>query len=196
MIDLKKHLFLTGPDRWALSELIRGELGDRLSEAGGYMSLRQRDERGEVSALALLPAAAFGGVEGFEAERYLFLSSPARSDNEVIRQTGTRLLQEALWYPYAVLDSVGGFELVIPQFREALTELLNGDKPLLGVLLSPGEAEAQRRLLRLGSRESLNTQQLHRALRADPDTEILDFGGLGALTSKGKLRRWIGEYLP
>ena len=93
---MKKHLFLTGPDRWVLSELIRSELGDRLGEAGGYMSLRQRDERGEVSALALLPAAAFGGVEGFEAERYLFLSSPARSDNEVIRQTGTRLLGPTL----------------------------------------------------------------------------------------------------
>ena len=193
---MKKHLFLTGPDRWALSELIVRELGDKLSQAGGYMSRRALGDRGQLQALELLPAAALGGVEGFEPETYLRLGAEPHSDNEVFRQTGTRLLQEATWYPYAVLDAIGGFELVIPQFRAALTELLNAELPLLGVLLSPREAEAQRKLLGLSERESLNTQQLHRALRADPDTEILEFGGLGALTTKGKLRRWMEEYLP
>lgn len=193
---MKKHLFLTGPDRWALSELIVRELGDKLSQAGGYMSRRDLGDRGQLQALELLPAAALGGVEGFEPEVYLRFGAEIRWDNEVFRQTGTRLLQEAAWYPYAVLDAIGGFELVIPQFRAALTELLNAELPLLGVLLSPREAEAQRKLLGLSERESLNTQQLHRALRADPDTEILEFGGLGALTTKGKLRRWMEEYLP
>ena len=193
---MKKHLFLTGPDRWALSELIVRELGDKLSQAGGYMSRRALGDRGQLQALELLPAAALGGVEGFEPETYLRLGAEPHSDNEVFRQTGTRLLQEATWYPYAVLDAIGGFELVIPQFRAALTELLNAELPLLGVLLSPREAEAQRKLLGLSDRESMNTQQLHRALRADPDTEILDLGGLGGLGAKGKLRRWMEEYLP
>ena len=160
------------------------------------MSRRLLSEKGGLLGVELLPAAAFGGVEGFEAETYLHFGTEARSDNEVFRQTGVRLLQEAAWYPYGVLDAIGGFELVIPQFRGALTELLNSELPLLGVLLSPAEAEAQRKQLGLSERESLNTRQLHLALRSDPDTEILDFGGLGGLTAKGKLRRWIGEYVP
>ena len=192
---MEKHLFLTGPAGCGKSAAIRGALGPALLGAGGFVTETERSPEGALLRCSLLPAAAAGGAEGFEALPYLDLrgASPFH-DNEVFRTEGVRLLQEASYYPFAVLDAVGGFELLIPQFRAALTELLNAEQPLLGVLMPRKEAEALCRCLGLSDRVQMNIAQLWKALQADPDTRIADLSGLHRKKSLRLLEQWAEEY--
>lgn len=192
---MKKHLFLTGPAGCGKSEAIRQALGTALQSAGGFITRSERDENTRLCRCSLLPAAAAGGVEGFEALPFLDLAcTPPRHDNEVFRREGVRLLQESAWYPFTMLDAIGGFELLIPQFREALAEVLNAPQPLVGVLLARKEAEALCRRLGLGERVQMNIEQLWKALKADPDTQIVELAGLARHRALRSLEQWAREY--
>ena len=192
---MKKHLFLTGPAGCGKSEAIRRVLGSALQGAGGIVTENARDEKGALLRCSLLPAAAAAGVEGFEALPYLDLSGqPPRHDNEVFRTDGVRLLQEAAWYPFSVLDAMGGFELLIPQYRQALADFLSSQQPMLGVLLNRKEAEAMCRRLGLSERVEMNIEQLWKALKADPDTIIADLSGLTRHRTLRLLEQWAEEY--
>lgn len=194
---MKKHLFLTAPALSGPRELLRTALGEKAAMAGGFVTETRRDGAGRLLTAALLPAAAAGGVEGFEALPFLDLSAvPPRHDNEVFRTEGARLLREAAWYPYALLDACGAFELLIPQYRQALADFLSSDLPILGLLLSRKEAEALCAALGLGDRVKQNIEQLWRALQADPDTLIVEAAGLGQLRARRALEQWCREVLP
>ena len=173
---MERHLFITGPVGSDPGELLRTALGQELQRAGGFVSQTMRQPGGEALCRSLLPAAAAGGVEGFEAQAYLDLRAvPPMHDNEVLRTEGVRLLQEALCYPFAVVEPIGSFELLIPQSRK--------------------EAEALCRRLGLGQRVKLNIDRLWQALKADPDTLIADVSGLHRRRALAALSRWTEEYV-
>ena len=192
---MQKHLFLTGPAGCGKSDAIRQALGPALLSAGGFVTEHERGIDGKLKRSLLLPAAAAGGAEGFKALPYLDLrEDPPLHDNEVFRSEGVRLLQEAAWYPFSVLDAIGGFELLIPQFRAALTELLNAEQPLVGVLLAKKDSLALCHRLGLGERVEMNITQLWKALQSDPDTQIVDLSGLHRRRALRALEQWAEEY--
>ncbi len=186
---MQRHLFLTGAESAVCAQMLREALGARMMEAGGFVTLR------EESGLSLIPAAGAAGADGFEPLRFLTCGAAGEhTDNEVFRSEGARLLREAPYYPFAVLDFTGGFDLLIPQYRDALAELLNAELPLLAVLLSPREAEQLRRSLGLGEKYTLYGEQIRRALKADPDSLLLDCSGLARLRARRVLDSWVQEY--
>ena len=192
---MQKHLFLTGPSGCGKSEAIRHTLGPALLSAGGFVTEHERGKDGQLQRSLLLPTAAAGGAEGFEALPYLdFRGSTPLHDNEVFRSEGVRLLEEAPWYPFSVLDAIGGFELLIPQFRAALADTLSSEQPLLGVLMQQNEAAALCRRLGLGERVEANISQLWKALQADRDTLIVELGGLHRRRALRALEQWTEEY--
>lgn len=191
---MKKHLFLTGPADCGKHQLLREILGGAMANAGGYVTQRELLE-GRILRCSLLPAAAAAGVEGFVPLPFLDLGrTPPFHDNEVFRSDGVRLLQEAAWYPFAVIDAIGAFELLIPQYRQALSELLNSELPVAGVLLGRKEAEELCRRLGLGERVRMNIEQLWKALKADPDTLIVEAAGLTRRRAERCLEQWAREY--
>ncbi len=193
---MNRHLFLAGPTGSGKTTLLRGALGDSLREAGGFVTEAVHGPYGDFNGLALLPAAAAGGVSGFEAEQFLDCRRfPPRTDNEVFRSTGVRLLQEALWYPFALLDEIGGFELIIPQFRTTLYELLRSDLPIIGALKTPEEADAMRQALGLGDKFSRFEDELWQFLRHDKDTQILYVRSLSDEAAAEALAQWKREHL-
>ena len=193
---MNRHLFLAGPTGSGKTTLLRGALGDSLREAGGFVTEAVHGPYGDFNGLALLPAAAAGGVRCFEAEQFLDCRRfPPRTDNEVFRSTGVRLLQEALWYPFALLDEIGGFELIIPQFRTTLYELLRSDLPIIGALKTPEEADALRQALGLGDKFSRFEDELWQFLRHDKDTQILYVRSLSDEAAAEALAQWKREHL-
>ena len=193
---MQKHLFLTGPAGSGKSSLICEVLGDRLSYAGGLVTRPALSDTGVLSGLDLVPAAALGGVSGLEARRFLYFTDTGpKTDNEVYRHFGARLLQEASYYPFAVLDEIGGFELLIPQFRRALEELLNAPLPILGVLKAPQEAELLRQYLGIGARFTLQYQRLQQALSGDPDSHIVEMTRPGDPDARQAVEAWAARYV-
>ena len=149
---------------------------------------------GSMLGIDLFPAAA-AVVEGFSGARVLDLTvSPPKTDNEVFRVEAVRLLQEAPYYPFAVLDSIGDFELVIPQYREALAAFLSSPVPCVGILKPLEEAELMRGFLGLGERYTAFAARLRSALEADDETMLLDVPGELDTNHITALRQWANAF--
>ncbi len=192
---MKRHLFLTGPAFCGKSYLIRELLGTRLQAAGGFCTEMSTDDTGNLIGCCLLPAAMAGGAEGFEKELFLDMRTfPPLHDNEVFRETGVRLLKETEWYPFGVLDEIGGIDLIIPQFRFALDELLASELPILGVVKTREEAEQMRQSLGPGERFREFSERLHMMLESDPNTEILTISADPQKEAGDAVAAWITEY--
>lgn len=194
---MKKRLFLTGPSGVGKTTIIRQALGDSLAYAGGFVTERVLDEQGKLLGYDLLPAAAALSGQAYQRWRFLDYSGPkAEKDNEVFRNQGVRLLQEAEYYPFVLLDEIGGFEMLIPQFRNALAELLNSDLPIIGVLKGPENAAAIKSRFSLGDKFSLLTDNLRSVLSRDGDTVLLQVKGHGDPVASRIARAWAEEYTP
>ena len=191
---MQKKLFFCCSSSAGCREMILRELGESLASAGGFIMARAIGSDGSMLGIDLFPAAA-AVVEGFTGARFLDLTvSPPKTDNEVFRVEAVRLLQEAPYYPFTVLDSIGGFELVIPQFREALSAFLSSPVPCVGILRPFEEAELMRGFLGLGERYTAFTARLRSALEADADTLLLDVPGMLDANHMTALRQWADAF--
>ena len=194
---MKKRLFLTGPSGAGKTTIIRQALGPSLAYAGGFVTERCLDCQGKLLGYDLLPAAAALSGQAFQRWRFLDYSGPtAAKDNEVFRSQGVRLLQEAEYYPFVLLDEIGGFEMLIPQFRNALAELLNSDLPIIGVLKGPENAASIKARFGLGDKFTLLTDNLRSVLSRDGDTVLLQVKGPGDPVASGIAKAWAEEYAP
>ena len=188
---MKAKLFLSGPAFSGKSRLIREILGRQLSFAGGYCTELSKTEDGSLLGCTLFPAAAAGGAEGFSKELFLDLRTfPPGHDSEVFRGTGVRLLEEALFYPFAVLDELGGIDLIIPQFRQALEGLFASDVPLLGVLKTREDSEQLRQTLGPGERFTAFYDRLAERITSAPDTALVTEEDAW----EDAIRVWAAEY--
>lgn len=192
---MEKHLFLTGKSSCGKSALIKRALGERLGFAGGYVTVGTRNEAGEIISVELFPAAAAAGIDGYSSESILTRENTRfKSNNEVFRNEGVRLIKEAEYYPFAVIDEFGGFELIIPQFREALLELLNSELPCIGVLTAEADGEVQRAALGLGEKYSAYRHALHTALNNDLDTRLVEMNNKDDSRVLSAVEQWVKEY--
>lgn len=192
---MKKHLFLTGVSGSGKSTLINEVLGERLSSAGGFVTLRQTDDAGKLLGFDILPACAAGGVEGFEPQRILdYTVKPPKAFTEVFRSYGVQLLDEAQYYPFSVIDEFGGFEIIVPQFREKLAEFLSYDQPIIGVIKGAENAEQLRRSLGLGEKYTAFYSRLRAALEGNSQTMIVDLSSMDNDTARSLVSQWADEY--
>lgn len=192
---MEKHLIFTGADGSDCSAIIKTALGDKLACAGGYVTEAAYAPDGRVSGYALLPAAGAAGVAGYEAKEFLRCGEPRWThDSEVFRSEGARLLQEAQYYPFAVADAFGGFDLIIPQFREALLDALNADTPLIGVLVGEDAGEELRRRLGLGEKYTAYRRALRAALENDAQTRLAEVRAAGDPAAARLAAQWAAEY--
>ena len=95
---------------------------------------------------------------------------------------------------YAVLDEIGGFELLCPDFYEALTRFFFSGTPCVGVLKALPSAEELTRRVDLPPEYLEAAYELHGLLASDPDTLILETTGRYDFNAEGALRHWTEEY--
>ena len=192
---MKRHLFLSGPAFSGKSGLIRDLLGSGLQSAGGFCTELSRDADGSIIGCSMMPAAMAGGAEGMEKALFLDMRRfPPGHDSEVFRDLGVRLLEEAAWYPFAVLDEIGGIDLIIPQFRNALDGLLQTELPILGVVKSREDSEQMRSMLGPGERFTAFYDRLSALLSGDPDTELIRITENAEEEAGKAVAAWISEY--
>ena len=192
---MKKHIFLTGSSGCGKTTLIRNVLGSSLACAGGFITERRLSADGSLAGFDLLPAAAALDPDSYDGKRFLDYSvTPPTHDNEVFRNDGVRLLKEAEFYPFSLIDEFGGYEILIPQFREALADFLSGEQPCIGVLKGFKSVNELKSRFGLGERFPAYAERLHEALANDPDTLILEVKGRGDPIAKNIITKWAEEY--
>ena len=185
---MERRLFLTGPSGIGKSTLLSAALGERLALAGGFRTVRHRGEDGKPLYFSLETP------EGGDLGIFLDLRGRAANCTEVFRKAGALQLKTAPEHPFSVLDEIGGTELLVPEFAEALEAFLAGDAPCIGVLKGAGPAAMLASRMELGEAYTDAHRALTAALQADPQTRILDCGALPREEVQKLISEWVEEY--
>mgnify|MGYP001210683387 CR=1 FL=1 len=135
---MPKHLFLEGPVQTGKSTLLRKYLIPYKDLLGGFCSQRLLDDKKEAVAYRIT------GPEDLDVEipyspglPHVFAvkkSIGSEKNMDVFRDYGVSLLDSAAEKPLILLDEIGGSELLVPEFRARLYEILSGNSPCLGVI--------------------------------------------------------------
>ena len=192
---MERKLFLTGLSGCGKTTLIRRTLGPSLLNAGGFVTERIRHEDGSLVGYDLFPSAHAGGAEGFDGARFLdYTVTPPLHDNEIFRVDAVRLLSEASYYPFALLDETGGYEILIPEFCAALVGFLSSDLPCIGVWKGAHNAGSLKRRLGLGDRYPEKHAALRERMESDPNIRIVEMTGFDDENAIRAVREWAEEY--
>lgn len=168
---MKRNLFLTGSVGCGKSTSIANALEEKLPEAGGFLTVRQRDESGRAVAYWLQRC------DGSERQCIIDYSArPYTMHMEVFETFAVELLGHAKQCDYVVLDEIGGFEVLSDAFMEALMELLESEIPCIGVMKGEGPASKMIQKLGLGDAYVQKAEALRQWMRQDENTLLYECG--------------------
>ena len=187
---MQPRLFLTGPSGCGKSTMIRRELGERFHRAGGFVTHRDRDENGVVRGFEICSADGYS-----PRDRFLDMTGEQpRIDLEVFDRVGLEYLRQAQERSFAVLDEIGGVELLNDRFMDELARYLRGSHPCIGVMKGAGPAGKLVEMMGLTVRYELARRALYEHLRNDPNTLLLEMNSLEDLQVQDAVRDWVAEY--
>ena len=170
--------------------MIRRELGESVRQAGGFATIRDRDEMGNVRGLAILSADGYG-----PRDRFLDLTGEEpRIDLELFDRAGVNYLRRAGERSFAVLDELGGVELLNEGFMDELGRYLSGSHPCIGVMRGAGPAGRLVEMMGLTVRYELARRALYEYLRSDPNTCLVECAGGEDPKALLAVREWVAEY--
>ena len=170
--------------------MIRRELGDRVKQAGGFVTVRERDENGTVLGFEILSA------DGYDPrDRFLDLTTgKPRIDLEVFSGVGVEYLHRTAERSFAVLDEIGGVEVLDEAFMNELARYLQGSQPCIGVMKGSGHAGKLVEMMGLTVRYELARRALFEYLRNDPNTCLLECSGQDDPAAQEAVRAWAAQY--
>ena len=184
-----KNLFLSGTVGCGKSTSIASALGENLTKAGGFLTVRQKDDTGRVVAYWLKRPDGNDGQVIID-----YSAKPYTMHPEVFEDLGIRLLEEARQFDYVILDEIGGFEVLSDRFLDVLMDLLKSDIPIIGVM--KGEAPASKMIQKLGLGEAYRNRAegLRQWMYQDADTVLYtcnQFDPEGLRLAK----EWVSEHI-
>ena len=184
---MKPRLFLTGPSGIGKSTMISRELGERIRRAGGFLTVRDGNEEGRVIGFDIYSADGYG-----PRDRFLDMTGERpRVDLEVFSGAGLDYLRRAEERSFAVLDEIGGVELLNDRFMDELARYLGGSQPCIGVMKGPGPAGKLVEMMGLTVRYELARRALFEHLRQDPDTELVEMACPDDPNALAAVREWV-----
>ena len=186
---MQKNLFLTGPVGSGKSTSIAAALGEYLPKAGGFLTVRQRDDTGRAVAYWLKRPDASDGQVIID-----YSAKPYTMHMEVFEDFGIRILQEALNFDFVILDEIGGFEVLSNSFVKALMQLLESDIPCIGVMKGEGPASKMIQKLGLGDAYVQRAENLRQWMRQNENTLLYECGQFDPEGLK-LAQQWAEEYV-
>lgn len=166
---MKRNLFLTGSVGCGKSTSIATALAEKLSGAGGFLTVRQRDESGRAMAYWL--QRCDGSCRQCIID---YSTKPYAMHMEVFETFAVELLQQAKQCDYVVLDEIGGFEVLCEPFMKALLALLESDIPCIGVMKGAAPASKMIQKLGLGEAYVQKAESLRQWMRQDANTLLYE----------------------
>ena len=187
---MKPRLFLTGPSGCGKSTMIRRELGDLVHRAGGFVTVRDRDENGDIQSFEILSADGYGPGDRFLDQ----VGEEPRIDLEVFSGVGVDYLRRARERRFAVLDEIGGVELLNDRFVDELVRYFRDGHPCIGVMKGAGSAGKLVEMMGLTVRYELARRALYEHLHNDPDTCLVEMTGRDDENARNAVREWVEQY--
>ena len=185
---MRKNLFLSGSPGCGKSTALMAALGDHMTQAGGFLTLRRRDANGDPENFVL------ASPDGLEYGIFLDVSgSEPKWYPEIFRVHGCRLLRGSAEKSFVILDEIGGPELLIPEFQRELQMLLKSNIPCIGVVKSEYGAGKLMKKLGYTAEYDLALHTLHQQLRDDSDTDLLHCT-TNCEAAFILARNWVQEY--
>ena len=189
-----RRIFLTGPIGCGKSTLIKNTLGENISVASGFVTERVF-ETGELKGFDIVSLGVRKNLQECSRMRFLTLcGNEIKKNDEAFSVFAARLLDEASERPFVIIDEIGGFELLIPEFMKAFEKFLISKTPCIGVLKSLPSSEKLSKTAELSTEYLKAAKDLHLRLASEPDTEILQTFGRGDENALRKLKCWKEKY--
>lgn len=164
---MKKNLFFTGPIGCGKSTTIITALGNQLEKSGGFLTLRTRSEDGRAVSFSL------SSTDGNEEKVFLdFSSGRPQLNMDVFQTLGIHLMRKGC--AFAVLDEIGGVELLCPEFMNALQDLLLSKIPCIGVMKGEGPASKLIQALGLSEEYERAANKLRSWMQHNEDTMLYE----------------------
>lgn len=187
-----KKIFITGPIGCGKSTLIKNVLGDNLNYAGGFITKRVI----EHDKLIGFDIVSLGLGKDNKHVRFLtFKEGKTVKNNEAFSIFASNLLKDATTKPFAVIDEIGGFEILIPEFMEAFDLFLKSQVPCVGVLKSLPSAEKLLKTTNLHPDFLKATKQFHLNLLSDSDIKIIEINNYKDKNALNILKKWKEKYI-
>ncbi|MEG0157688.1 MAG: nucleoside-triphosphatase, partial [Anaerovoracaceae bacterium] len=191
-----KHLFFEGPMKEGKSTYIRQLIKDKLNLCGGFASQRLLDEEGAIVGYRVVPAK-----EALEIERVytpdldnvfrLFKENCTVNAPEVFYEGCMNYLRDQEGKQFMLLDEIGGMELLVPQFRKALDEILGGGLPCIGVIKSHENVRHMCRRSPDAERCIALNDALHQEIKENFGGEIISF--VRGEDYRCQVEAWLGQ---
>ena len=185
---MTRRLFLTGPSGCGKSTLLRRVMGQRLALAGGFLTERQLNAEGRYAYFYLRRTDNDGTQAIFLDLRH----QPPQKDDRVFTELAAQILQERP--AFAVLDEIGGMELLLPEFQAALDGFLASDTPCIGVLKGEKNSAALAKTAHLPDAYRNAAASLRARLETDPDTTLMELTGWDDPAALAAAAAWVEEY--
>lgn len=193
---MKKNLIITGPSGCGKTTLIREVLGSSVAYAGGLITERKLNADGSLQGFDLYPAAAAADMDSYTGQRFISKTALGlNKDTEVFRNYGVQLLKEAEYYPFVMIDEFGGFDVLIPQFRNAIADIFSSDRPIIAVMKSDKNVKEVKKRFHLGPRFVQTVDIVKNVLARDVDTEIVEMKKPGDKKVRAIIEQWAEEYI-
>ena len=193
---MKKNLIISGPSGCGKTTLIREVLGSSIAYAGGFITERKLNEDGSLAGFDMYPAAAAADMSSYTGQRFISKTALGlNKDTEVFRNYGVQLLTEAEYYPFVMLDEFGGFDVLIPQFRNAIADIFSSDKPIIAVMKGDKNVKEVKKRFHLGPRFTQTVDIVRTTLANDPDTQIVEMKKPGDPKVRAIIQQWADEYI-
>ena len=170
-------LFLEGLSKSGKSTLLRECLKPYASQLGGFSS--QRLWKDDYASYRILPASCFELDTEYDPDmehvfRY-FYKDKTEKNPDVFKYYGVELLEQAHNYPLILLDEIGGAELLVPEFKEKLYEILRGPVPCIGVIKLSEKAKFMKKEAGYGSDVVTFNNELRDYITSLPGSRIINF---------------------
>ena len=189
---MKRHILLSGEIGAGKTTLIRRALGEALRYAGGFATVRVLSD-GKLEGFEIVPAAELLLPEP-RGRRFLNFTRGTSFDGDAFRTLGAHLLREAKTKPFAVIDEIGGMELITPGFRGELESFLGSDTPWICVLKTPSSVSRLEAFAATGRDLASAAAELRAALLSRGDTQEVFVRTRGDAAALDALTRWAEEY--
>lgn len=183
-------LFLEGTSRTGKSTLLRECLLPYKERLGGF-SCQRLWEKDFCRCYRMIPASDFQLDQDYRPDLPHIFRYHRNQYPEIFKDYGVHLLENASHYPLILLDEIGGAELLVPEFRQALYRVLSGSTPCIGVLKEASKAEFMKRTVGYGEEVIFYNEELRNFLHQLPNCHFLRFEQNQRDTVKKEIDRFL-----